>query len=204
MPKDKTDTHERILPAAMKEFLEKGYEKATMREIAAAAGLSAAGLYRHFADKEEMFAALVDPVLEECRKWYKAHRDSDYTYLAQGDLDAMWNSGSDMRMILTLVYGHFDVFKLLLCCSEGTRYAGFLHEFIMLEQKETLDYMEAAREKGVAVQQIEPRELHLLMTAYTNALFEVVIHDFTKEEAAGYIETLQKFFTPGWRAVLGL
>ena len=34
MPKDKTETHERIIPAAMKIFLEKGFEKATMREIA--------------------------------------------------------------------------------------------------------------------------------------------------------------------------
>ena len=28
MPKDKTETHERIIPAAMKIFLEKGFEKA--------------------------------------------------------------------------------------------------------------------------------------------------------------------------------
>ena len=33
MPKDKTETHERIIPAAMKIFLEKGFEKATMREM---------------------------------------------------------------------------------------------------------------------------------------------------------------------------
>ena len=32
MPKDKTETHERIIPAAMKIFLEKGFEKATMRD----------------------------------------------------------------------------------------------------------------------------------------------------------------------------
>ena len=33
MPKDKTETHERIIPAAMKIFLEKGFEKATMLEF---------------------------------------------------------------------------------------------------------------------------------------------------------------------------
>ena len=65
MPKDKTETHERIIPAAMKIFLEKGFEKATMREIAEEAGITAAGLYRHFVDKEAMFAALVEPVLSE-------------------------------------------------------------------------------------------------------------------------------------------
>lgn len=36
------------------------------------------------------------------------------------------------------------------------------------------------------MKEVEPKELHLLMTAYTNALFEVVVHDFTKEEALHY------------------
>ena len=45
MPKDKTETHERIIPAAMKIFLEKGFEKATMREIAEESGITAAGRF---------------------------------------------------------------------------------------------------------------------------------------------------------------
>ena len=75
MPKDKTETHERIIPAAMKIFLEKGFEKATMREIAEEAGITAAGLYRHFVDKEAMFAALVEPVLSELQKWCERTRE---------------------------------------------------------------------------------------------------------------------------------
>lgn len=65
MPKDKTQTYERIMTAAKAEFLEKGYEKASIRTIAAAAGITSAALYRHFADKEAMFAALVQPTLDE-------------------------------------------------------------------------------------------------------------------------------------------
>ena len=86
MPKDKTETHERIIPAAMKIFLEKGFEKATMREIAEEAGITAAGLYRHFVDKEAMFAALVEPVLSELQKWCELTRQVDYDFLEQGDL----------------------------------------------------------------------------------------------------------------------
>ena len=57
---------------------------------------------------------------------------------------------------------------------------------------------------GVPVREVEPKELHLLMTAYTNAMFEVVVHDFTKQEARHYLDTLHRFFVPGWRALLGL
>ena len=116
----------------------------------------------------------------------------------------MWNQGAELSAMMGLVYEHFDEFKLLLCCSQGTKYADFLHEFILIEQKETLLYMEAAQKKGVPVRKIDPKELHLLMTAYSKAMFEVVEHNFTREEAAHYKLTLQKFFTPAWRAILGL
>ncbi len=204
MPKDKTETHERILPVARKIFLEKGFEKASMRDIASEAGLTAAGLYRHFADKEAMFCALVDPVLEELEQWYSATKQIDYDYLDQENLDGMWAAGNELRLMVDLVYEHFEEFKLLLCCSAGTKYAWFLHDMVMLEQKETLAYLEAAKKRGVPVKEIDAKELHLLMTAYTNALFEVVIHDFTKEEAIHYLDTLHQFFVPGWRNILGL
>ncbi len=204
MPKDKTQTHQKILPAAMAEFLEKGFEKATMRGIAEAAGITAAGLYRHFADKEAMFAALVDPVLAQCEAWYKKHKDEDYALLERGDLEAMWYQGTELTMMMNLVYENFDVFKLLLCRSEGTKYANWQHEFVMLEQRETMAYMEAAKAKGIPVREIKPEELHLLLTAYVSAMFEVVVHDFSKEDATHYLQTLEAFFTPGWRAVLGL
>lgn len=204
MPKDKTETHRKILPAAMEEFLEKGFEKATMRGIAEAAGITAAGLYRHFEDKEAMFAALVEPVLAQCEAWYQGHKETDYAYLEQGDLEAMWTQGTELTMMLDVVYENFDVFKLLLCRSEGTKYAHWLHEFVMLEQRETIAYMEAAKAKGIPVREIRPEELHLLLTAYVSALFEVVVHDFSKEDAIHYLKTLEAFFIPGWRAVLGL
>ena len=204
MPRDKTITHEKILPAARKEFLEKGFAGATMRDIAARAGITAAGLYRHFADKEAMFAALVEPTLEETNRWYMAHRDKDYAYLNAGDLESMWNQDTELHMMMGLVYEHFDVFKLLICCSTGTKYAHFMHRCVELEEKETLDYMNAARAQGVPVRDVPPKELHLLMSAYVNALFEVVVYDFTREEAAHYLVTMERFFTPGWREILGL
>ena len=51
---------------------------------------------------------------------------------------------------------------------------------------------------------IKEEELHLLLTAYVGALFEVVVHDFPQEEDRHYLKTFQAFFYPGWRKVLGL
>lgn len=40
MPKDKTEAHEKIIAAAVREFTEYGYENASMRRIAAKVGLT--------------------------------------------------------------------------------------------------------------------------------------------------------------------
>ena len=64
MPIDKTANHEKIITAARKEFLTCGFTDASMRHIAEEAGMSASGLYKHFASKEEMFSALVEPACQ--------------------------------------------------------------------------------------------------------------------------------------------
>lgn len=204
MPKDKTVSHERIILAARKEFLEKGFEKASIRTIAAEAGITSGGLYRHFADKEAMFAVLVEPALAEFRGLFDIFKARDYELLERSSLDTMWEDGADLSAFLDLIYRHFDAFKLLVCRSEGTCYEHFIHDYVTLEQKETLAYLDEARCRGVPVKDIRPEELHLLLSAYATAIFEVVVHDFTRENAEHYLATLQAFFYPGWRAVLGL
>lgn len=54
------DRREAILLAALPIFARKGFDVVTTREVAEAAGVSEALLYRHFASKREMYAAIQD------------------------------------------------------------------------------------------------------------------------------------------------
>ena len=67
MPRDKSLSHEKVKKAIREEFLEKGYEAASIRSIGARAGMTSAGLYWHYADKEAMYAAVVDPLDAEIK-----------------------------------------------------------------------------------------------------------------------------------------
>jgi TetR/AcrR family transcriptional regulator, regulator of autoinduction and epiphytic fitness len=55
---------EAILEGAMKEFLAQGYTAASMDRIATAAGVSKATVYSHFQDKENLFSALVEQLVQ--------------------------------------------------------------------------------------------------------------------------------------------
>ena len=82
MPRDKTDTHNKLLPCIKQEFLEHGYEKASMQNIARRAGITAAGIYRHFPSKEAMFTAMVEPVTSDFLKMCDVSMEETYSRLS--------------------------------------------------------------------------------------------------------------------------
>ena len=63
MAKQIAGVAERILQCAKAEFLDKGYTDASLRAIAAAAETSTNSIYVRFGDKEGLFSAIVEPVL---------------------------------------------------------------------------------------------------------------------------------------------
>lgn len=44
----------------------------------------------------------------------------------------------------------------------------------------------------------------MLASAMFNGMFEVVMHDLSREDARQYILKLQEFFNAGWDKLLGL
>jgi len=58
----------KIVQAAEKEFKELGFEKTSMRTIAANAYMTVGNLYRYYRNKEELFGAVVDELVVELKK----------------------------------------------------------------------------------------------------------------------------------------
>src|ERR1039458_3231885 len=59
MPSDtSTETRQRILTSAIQVFAEKGFEKASIRDIASHAQVNVASLYYHFGNKVELYRAV--------------------------------------------------------------------------------------------------------------------------------------------------
>ena len=60
---NREDRRAQILDAAMSVFVEKGFTASTTLEIAKAANISEVTLFRHFASKQEIFLAGIEPIL---------------------------------------------------------------------------------------------------------------------------------------------
>ena len=64
-----------VLTAATRLFVRKGFHATSMREIAAEAGVSVAGIYHHYPGKEAILVALMDLTMAELRWRLLAARD---------------------------------------------------------------------------------------------------------------------------------
>lgn len=207
MPRDKTVSHEKIIKAAKSEFLEKGFEQASMKSVAEAVGMTSAALYRHFVSKQDMFAALVQPAVDALNKWKKRHVSGSYEILESGNSKEIWDFDaelSDARIVLDVMYKQPEEFRLLICCSAGTPYENCIHDLIEETTDDMMRFLDSCRAHGVNARMIKRDEMHLLVSAYNTALIEPIVHGYSYEEAERYLKTVIDFFTPGWRMITGL
>jgi AcrR family transcriptional regulator len=64
-------TKEKLKKAALSAFAQKGYEGATMQEIAEAVGINKASIYNHYKGKEDLFLAVYQDVAQKYEKLLK-------------------------------------------------------------------------------------------------------------------------------------
>lgn len=203
MPKDKIENHEKIVKAAKKEFLTYGFKDASMRRIASDSGMSVSGLYKHFPSKESMFVSLAAPAYDGFVELYRKSVEETHRTLDTADLSHIWDHSDEIAGIMKYIYEHFDAFRLIVCKAEGTRYENFLHDVAKMGEESTLILMDQLKSMGVRLNDFSIKEFHLLTTTYVAAIFQAVRHNFTRDEAVHYAETLDKFFTPSWKAFFG-
>lgn len=108
-----------------------------------------------------------------------------------------------MYDMLLYAYAHLNEFKLILCRSEGTRFAGLIDEMAEIETKGTHDYLEVLKQLGRPSPPIDQRLEHILITGMFNTFFELIIHEMPLEEAKGYLKEMRAFYTAGWMKIMG-
>lgn len=205
MPRTAMTTKEDILAAGKEEFLKKGFKDASLRDIAAAAGVTTGAIYGYYPDKNALFTALVEPCASHFRqRFYTAQED--FTKLPQQEQIRSMSQYSSMELaeLLEYIYRHFDSFRLLVCGSAGTGYEEYLESLVEVEAKATARFVETLRQNGYNPAQLQPNLIHILSSAYFSAVFETVAHNMSKQEADEYVDQITTFFTAGWSMLLGL
>lgn len=198
-------THEKIMDSGRSLFLKNGYERTNLRELCKGAGITTGAFYRHFEDKEALFSALVDPAIIGLQEIYDAAGDKCFDFGSVENIDQIWSVSIDaMAEFIRYIFKNFDAFKLLLCCSDGTKYVNFTDWMVEREVEDSIKLNAVLEQKNIPFHKLTVKEMHMLYHSYYSCIFETVLHDYTEEEALQCTNTLAKFFTAGWREAHGL
>lgn len=196
---------DKILDCAKQEFFEKGFEGSSMRTIAENAGYTTGMLYGRFSDKDALFKAIVKEPAEKLVSYY-SYVQNEFAHFEPEKQFSEMHIYVDERVdeMLNIVYDNFEEFKLIICKSKGSEYENYVDKLIEIETDNTVRFISELNAAGIKVNEVRADLSHMLATAMFNGMFEVVEHDFTKEDARQYIKQLQYFFNAGWDKILGL
>ena len=108
----------RLLSAAKQEFLNKGFEKASLAEICKAAGVTTGALYKRFDGKEDLFCALVSDTVQDMVEYVSEIGKKDLSdYNDQELYDSFSMLAETNKKWLRFLYDHREGFTLLIRCA---------------------------------------------------------------------------------------
>lgn len=204
MGENDKSTLERIHLAAKREFLSKGFKSASLRNIVKSAGVTTGAFYGYYDSKEALFEALVGKQHDTILKVYCEAQENFARLPKEEQPKHMGDvSGACMRKMLLYAYDNLEEFKLILCCSEGTRFENMIDKMVEVEIKGTHDYQEVLKQLGRPSPKLDSRLEHILITGMFNAFFELIIHEMPLCDAENYLSELREFYTAGWLKIMG-
>ena len=197
-------TLEKIHEAAMAEFLDKGFQGASLRQIVKNAGVTTGAFYGYFSSKEALFASIVEPHAAALMGRFMEAQTSFSELPEQEQPEHMGLESSQcVNWMVDYICDHREPVKLLLCKAEGTSYEHFVHNMVEVEVEYTLRYMDVLRRLGREVPELSQSLCHIIASGMFNGLFEIVVHDMPKEQALRDVEQFRTFYTGGWLKLMG-
>ena len=199
-----TATLEKIQEAALVEFLDKGFQGASLRQIVKNAGVTTGAFYGYFSSKEALFNALVEPHAAALMGRFMEAQTSFAELPEEQQPDHMGLESSQcVHWMVDYICDHREPVKLLLTRSEGTSYEHFVHNMVEVEVESTLRYMEVLRHLGWDVPELSRSLCHIIASGMFSGLFEIVVHDMPREQAQRDVEQFRQFYTGGWLTLMG-
>ena len=186
---------QKILEIARGEFLEKGFERASIRSITAKAKTSKSNLYNYYPDKDALFCAVLTPTINQIQvglalaKQYNVPKEvDDYTLSSQQD-------------VITAIY-HFLVenandARLLLFRAQGSSLENYKYEVLDSFAENMIEWTASIHSK----RPVSRLFVKTVCSFYFN-MIEQLLREETPTEIKEFIREISGFIYYGWKNVL--
>ena len=186
---------QRVLEIAKTEFLDKGFERASIRTITAKAQTSKSNLYNYYPDKDALFCAVLAPTIQQIQsglslaKQYNMPKGiDDYT-------------ASSQQYVIAAIY-HFlvenaDDARLLLFCAQGSSLESFKYEALDSFSENMIEWAASIHSK----RPVSRLFVKTVCSFYFNMIEQLLREEATTEINA-FMREISDFIYHGWKSVL--
>ena len=165
----KENVKEKIYQAAIEEFYKKGFLKAKMQDIAKKAGISTGLTYSYYNNKEDLFAAIVEPVYKEILQPLKNEEGRDSK---TGDPSNLFEQES--TFILQLLRQKREIFLILIDHSKGTKFEKAKDQIINVIKEHIKRQL--SPKVSSQIYKIDEAFYHILANNFIEGLLEIARH----------------------------
>ncbi|MDV3429640.1 MAG: TetR/AcrR family transcriptional regulator [Bacillota bacterium] len=132
----KDEVRNKILQEALKEFREKGYQGASIRNIAKNSNTSIGNIYKYFSSKESLYQSLIEPVYNQLMDYIPQFEKVEHNEKTE---DIFYQL---MEKIMEIFNTNNKELSILLNKSEGSRYENCKKSFVDFITRTVTDAME--------------------------------------------------------------
>lgn len=172
-------TRERLLEAGREEFLEKGFEKASLRKMCERSNVTTGALYFFFENKEDLFHQIVYETLEQIKVLTKE--------LTEAELHEGSSSSDGDRKLMEFLWYHQKEVRLLLEKSAGTRYENYKDEIFSQLEKNFCQFFQKYGNMGH-----EKNLIQIIVKMRMKGYMELIDGGYPMEEMLRLSEMLSK------------
>ena len=192
-----SESRERLIECAKKEFLEKGFAKASLRQIAAEAGLTTGAVYFFFKDKNGLFGAVVEKTLTRITKVISEHFQEDIETELANYVHTENDHADFADDIVDALYADYDSTMILLKKAQGSEYENVIEN---ITQMLNVTYTAIAEKDA----QIMPEKkinwyiLHWMCHVQINAFVHLLEHERDHGKAKKKIRPVMELLITSW------
>ena len=178
------------------------------KAVSAAIDVTTGAIYRYYANKEALFDALVSEPAEEFFNEYKTYSEN----FSKQELDRQLTTlphladkpSGEIEVLMKYIYKHYDAFKLIACCSVGTKYENYIERLTEIETKSGTVLVHLLKKENRMTVDMDDTLIHIISNTIFTEIFEIISHDNNTKDAEKHINALYDFYTAGWYEILGI
>lgn len=203
---DELETREKLLKSAMAEFSEKGYMKASLRKICSDAGVTTGALYFFFKNKNDLFAAIVNPPMKGLTGLLEEHYRRDAEDMGSDDPAVMMpeyhiETHDGLDILVEYMYRYRDIFLMLLTKAQGSEYENAVDMMVDLTERGfRVSAEKVAEKKGNC--HIDEYMLHWISHMSVDAYTHLLTHENDVLKAKLHMKKIMEFLITIWFAMI--